>query len=197
MATIPRDGRHPFSPISQFLPWPDPYFLSSSLLFPIPPPYGPSNSYEIFPSLPVPYREQRPSKSFSCNTYRKQGWGERVVPVGSPSRPRSLPTTHLRFFLFNFLCTPLHSPKTQLFCFQAIPHSLRKTPGGWGTPQVPGAGCRESFIFSHQSRVTSHAFIQTVTCPEGVHRTYYWNRRTPPPKFLQATVTSFTIAGRV
>ena len=139
----------------------------------------------------------RPSKSFSCNTYRKQGWGERVVPVGSPSRPRSLPTTHLRFFLFNFLRTPLHSPKTQLFCFQAIPHSLRKTPGGWGTPQVPGAGCRESFIFSHQSRVTSHAFIQTVTCPEGVHRTYYWNRRTPPPKFLQATVTSFTIAGRV
>jgi hypothetical protein len=25
----------------------------------------------------------------------------------------------------------LHSPKTQLFCFQAIPHSLQKTRG-WG-----------------------------------------------------------------
>src|SRR5712692_7793122 len=26
-------------------------------------------------------------------------------------------------------CTFLHPPKTQLFCFQSIPHSLRKTPG--------------------------------------------------------------------
>ena len=41
----------------------------------------------------------------------------------------------------------LHSRKTQLSCFQAIPHSLRKTPGAWGV--LPP---------THQSRVTSHVF---------------------------------------
>src|SRR6266436_5974646 len=44
-----------------------------------------------------------------------------------------LPTTHhsLRTlpFLFTFFRTFLHSRKTQLFYFQAIPHSLHKTPG--------------------------------------------------------------------
>jgi hypothetical protein len=34
-----------------------------------------------------------------------------------------------KFFLFTLLRTFLHSRKTQLFCFQAIPHSLHKTPG--------------------------------------------------------------------
>src|SRR6202158_518150 len=36
-------------------------------------------------------------------------------------------------FVFIHLRTLLHSPRTQLLCFQSIPHSLRKTPGGWGT----------------------------------------------------------------
>ncbi len=34
-------------------------------------------------------------------------------------------------FLFTLMRTPLHSSKSQLFCFQAIPHSLPKTPGVW------------------------------------------------------------------
>src|SRR5207249_2408391 len=33
--------------------------------------------------------------------------------------------------------------------------------------------------------------IGSVTCPEGVHRTYYGNRRAVPPKFPQVTVPSF------
>src|SRR5260370_12770278 len=36
-------------------------------------------------------------------------------------------------FLFKPLRTLLHSPKTQLLSFQAIPHSLAKTTGGGGT----------------------------------------------------------------
>src|SRR5216684_2486488 len=33
-------------------------------------------------------------------------------------------------FLFTLFQTLLHSPKSQLFCFQAIPNSFTKTPGG-------------------------------------------------------------------
>jgi hypothetical protein len=35
-------------------------------------------------------------------------------------------------FIFKLLRTLLHSPKSQLFYFQAIPHSWYKTPGGGG-----------------------------------------------------------------
>src|SRR3989442_7060021 len=40
--------------------------------------------------------------------------------------------TVLKFFLFTPLRTLLHSRKTQLIYSQAIPHSLRKTPGRGG-----------------------------------------------------------------
>jgi hypothetical protein len=42
-------------------------------------------------------------------------------------------TTVLKTFPFTLLRTLLHSPKTQLFSFQSIPHSMPKTPGG-GVP---------------------------------------------------------------
>src|SRR5713226_7658009 len=35
-------------------------------------------------------------------------------------------------FLFTLFQTLLHSPKSQVFCFQAIPNSFAKTPGGGG-----------------------------------------------------------------
>ena len=37
-------------------------------------------------------------------------------------------------FFFTLLRTVLPAPKTQLLCFQAIPRSFPKTPGGGGTP---------------------------------------------------------------
>src|SRR6266704_745578 len=57
-----------------------------------------------------------------------------LIPA-SPHSPRF--TDHRPLspipFLFTFLRTLLRSRKTQLFCFQAIPNSLPKTPGvGWG-----------------------------------------------------------------
>jgi hypothetical protein len=36
-------------------------------------------------------------------------------------------------------CTFLHLPKTQLFCFHVLPHSLQKTTRGGGTPSFTGA----------------------------------------------------------
>src|SRR6266699_7287690 len=53
-----------------------------------------------------------------------------------PTIPRlELVTGHLslaivlKLFLFTFLRTLLHASKCQRLCFQALPHSLRKTPG--------------------------------------------------------------------
>ena len=47
------------------------------------------------------------------------------------------PATVFKFFLFTLLRTLLHSRKFQLFSFQAIAHSLAKTPGG-GTLRLAG-----------------------------------------------------------
>src|SRR6266851_6824170 len=67
----------------------------------------------------------------------------RVYPLlALSSRPRSLLNTHyppqvLSFHTlahsFAHFCIFLHSPKTQLSCFQSFPHSLRKTTRG-GVP---------------------------------------------------------------
>ncbi len=68
--------------------------------------------------------------SFSCNTYKKQGYPPQakhfsLSSLGPPvTRPKSFPFTLLR--------TLLHARKTQLVCFQSIPHSLPKNTGGMG-----------------------------------------------------------------
>ena len=50
-----------------------------------------------------------------------------------PRIVHAAPAKRLKSFRFIQLRTLLHSPKNQLLCFQAIPHSLAKTPGG-GVP---------------------------------------------------------------
>ncbi len=55
-----------------------------------------------------------------------------TIPILELAARHSTLATVLKSFLFTFLRTLLHARKTQLFCFQAIPHSLRKTTGGWG-----------------------------------------------------------------
>src|SRR5260370_13211590 len=102
-----------------------------------------------------------------------------------------------------FLFTPFHTllrffalTQNSTLLFSIVSALFAQNTRGWGTPQVPGAECREQFIFSTspQSQLTRHVFIRTVTCPEGVHRTYYWNRRAFPPNFSQARVPLFPIA---
>src|SRR5229473_562112 len=51
----------------------------------------------------------------------------------SEARPSPL-SIAFKSFLFTFFRTLLYSSKTQPFCFQAVPHSFTKTPGGGGTP---------------------------------------------------------------
>ena len=63
-------------------------------------------------------------------------------PLGGSARHRRDPFVPIPHslspipFFFKAFRTLLHSPKTQLFCFQAIPHSFTKTPGV-GYPSSP------------------------------------------------------------
>jgi hypothetical protein len=65
--------------------------------------------------------------SFDIHPSNGGVWGLRAF-----STPMSYSLSPIPF-LFILLRTLLHSSKTQLVCFQAIPNSLRKTPG-WGYP---------------------------------------------------------------
>src|SRR5260370_15004870 len=73
------------------------------------------------------------SKSFACHSYENCRGVYQQFPFWNSSRSTGYsnlepPTSNL--CLFTFLRTLLHSQKTQLVCFHAIPHSFPKTPGG-------------------------------------------------------------------
>jgi hypothetical protein len=67
-------------------------------------------------------------------------------------------------------CTFLHLPKTQLFCFHVLPHSLQKTPGVGVPPRSPGLRMNSFLnwpavphdLFFHRSQVTGQG---TLTFP--------------------------------
>ncbi len=68
------------------------------------------------------------------NLARRCGWRS------EPARPSwdALVLYSFISFTSNYMRTLLHSQKSQLFCFQAIPHSLPKTPGvGVPSDQLP------------------------------------------------------------
>src|SRR5712671_723884 len=73
------------------------------------------------------------NQSFTHSFYLDGGC---TLPLALPSRPRSLLTTHYPPQVLSFH-TFLHSPKTQLPCFQSFPHSLRKTTRGAVPPKCP------------------------------------------------------------
>src|SRR5438477_2176648 len=61
-------------------------------------------------------------------------WGGVFFPFWKTLRSRRREVAFsFKFFLFTPLRTLLHSPRTQLVCFQTIAHSLRKNTGG-GVP---------------------------------------------------------------
>jgi len=84
-----------------------------------------------------------------------------------PLFPIHYPLSPLFSYSCALFCTFLHASKTQLFSFQAIPHSLPKNTRGWGTLPRPWAQDRPdasvpqeqeftvSASNSPQSRVTS------------------------------------------
>src|SRR6266568_4674762 len=85
------------------------------------------------------------SKSFTCHSYEncrvctnnsQSGTPHELAPSEAegllvyPERSVRRGTV-LKLFLFRLLRTLLHTSKCQRLCFQAFPHSLRKTPGWW------------------------------------------------------------------
>src|SRR6202158_4736059 len=72
-------------------------------------------------------------------------------------------------FVFIHLRTLLHSPRTHLLCFQSIPHSLRKTPGGWGTSLA-------EWVAPGKTRNLSRAYILTSLHP---YFPYFQKQRRP------------------
>src|SRR5260370_20279014 len=109
----------------------------------------------------------------------------RLLPHFLFSRFSAFPPQAPIPFPFRLLRTLLQSSKSQLFCFQAIPQSLCNAPGVGGV--LPAA------MPTIHGR-PKNAFVGFVTCPEGVHRTYYWNRRATPPSYPQVTAPSFPIS---
>ncbi len=115
-------------------------------------------------------------------------WGEgRLWLTNSPStakfRPSSIPPDQRfpdvsSFFSHScaLFCTFLHASKTQLFCFQSIPHSLPKTTGGGGTPNVP-----TSVAIPNPYIPTSllHYFLSSPVRPIAANRPWChnWQRR--------------------
>ena len=76
-------------------------------------------------------------KPFVCHSYENCGRVHQQFSFWNklaPSKPRghSLHSALLKCFLFTFLRTLLHSSKTQLLCFQSIPHSCQQNTGGGG-----------------------------------------------------------------
>src|SRR6266849_4717705 len=109
-----------------------------------------------------------------------------ILELTPPSSHRKSPSSfHVRAHSFAILCTFLHSPKTQLFYFQSIAHSLQKTPGavghcysralrGEGGAMLNSSSCAQctrrfsgnpSFVFfttDHCSLITAHFLQGTV-----------------------------------
>jgi hypothetical protein len=79
-------------------------------------------------------------------------------PLISSPIPYSLPSIP---FIFILLQTLLRAQKTQLFCFQVIPHSLRKTPGG------EGRGC--TLLTRHSSSQCLGASVAILVSPDTGH----------------------------
>ena len=83
------------------------------------------------------------AKPFRCNTYKKHGGGGYSSHFGKPCAVIATRTRFsFKFFLFTFLRTLLHLPKTQLSYFQAIPHSSAQNTRVGGCPASRSAHCR-------------------------------------------------------
>ncbi len=70
---------------------------------------------------------------FVCHSYENNRGVAQLFPFWIKTLATHLSPMYLSSFFSNYsalFCTFLHLPKTQPFYFQAIPNSLRKTPGG-------------------------------------------------------------------
>src|SRR6266478_4591209 len=108
--------------------------------------------------IPYSYSYAPPRKSFSCNTYKKQGarglwltrFASRIAVLGNPRRQR----TYLNFSLFSHSVSPWQS------CFKApstgaatISRTRSRSTGtsSFLKPLVSMVSCRRTVIFAGQS----------------------------------------------
>src|SRR5713226_2111382 len=66
------------------------------------------------------------------------------IPYSQSPIPFLFKYVRILLHFFALFCTFLHSPKTQLFYFQSIAHSLQKHPGVWGTATAARSAEREA-----------------------------------------------------
>jgi len=82
--------------------------------------------------------------------------------------------------LFLSLANSFAPRKLNLFLFKRFRTLCPKTPGG-------GVSLRLADGNANLGRASRKVFVEFITCPEGVHRTYYWSRRFTPPVYSRAT----------
>src|SRR6267378_3856809 len=160
-----------------------------------------------------PLSIQQVTKCFSRNSFVLKTIhfdGGCVPPARSAPRPSSprLPIPYSLSpipFLFIFFPTHLHSSKTQLFSFQAIPHSLPKTPGvgvevhyvrKQRRPSRSDGGCFGKGVPSSGENIGSTALLSMKTTSEqSVAR--WWRRRGCLPEVPHSVPTRPTLCHRV
>src|SRR5882762_80789 len=112
------------------------------------PPLPATSQVTKFPVV-HPLSIQQVTKCFSCNSFVLKtihfDGGGCIPPVALAPNDRHpleclspilYPLSPLYSHSSALICTFLHSSKTQLFSFQAIPHSASKNGPGRGTPQI-------------------------------------------------------------
>jgi hypothetical protein len=113
-----------------------------------------------YPSKSFSYNTYRPprkcckqktyslAKSFSCNTYTKQGVGPSLGVRGSRSDMQTLNAFPTYPLSFQTIAHSLAHAKTQLISFQAIPHSPTQKQGG-GVPTPQEAACKLTTLLNY------------------------------------------------
>jgi hypothetical protein len=98
-------------------------------------PHRAENKATLSP-LPAALTRRAGLKSLVCHSYEKtagRGTSRRHSPLPLHLQPQESTSTPLpsmcASFVFILLRTLLHCRKSYLSCFQALPHSLAKTPG--------------------------------------------------------------------
>src|SRR6266581_7173950 len=94
-------------------------------------PLGSAGNKGLITPLESALTKNSPVTSLESALTKRWGVGVILATPEFATRHSSLPTM-FKSFLFRLFQTLLHSSKTQLFCFHAIPRSFAKTPGVGG-----------------------------------------------------------------
>jgi len=102
-----------------------------------------------------------------------------TIPILELIPRHSSLSTAFKFFLFMLFRTLLRAPKTQLLSFQAIPHSLRKTPGVGGTPSLSTFKPANIPTLPHPSHCSPRVLVQQLAKAREIF-THRGNNSAPP-----------------